>query len=233
MAVDVAKHWQTGWDKYEKDLVRLIGSYENPDVLELGGGGHPMYELDQIPSRINSYTVNDVSQAELDKLPAGYDMGCFDVCGDASAFAGRYDVIFSRFLAEHVPDGFAMHRNIWHLLKPGGVAIHLIPTMFASPFIINRLLPERLTHAMLMTFFSFREGGKFPALYSMCRGGTPQMYNAFKRIGYSETSIESYYDHFYYERITVLRQIETFVSTLASKRDWAWYSSFAVIIARK
>jgi hypothetical protein len=233
MSIDISKHWQTGFDDYEKGLNDLMSSYDQPDVLELGGGRRPMFELKDFPANLGSYTVNDISQTELDELPAGYETACFDVCGDASAFRGRYDIVFSRFLAEHVPDGFAMHKNIWDVLKPGGVSIHLIPTLFASPFVINRLFPERMTSRALLLFYPWRKGGKFPALYSMCRGGTPSMYAKFKSIGYAKTEIGNYYGHFYYDRIPVLRELDGFISSVAARRNWAAYTSYAVIVAYK
>ena len=45
-------------------------------------------------------------------------------------------------LAEHVPDGYRFHSNLFELLKPGGVAFHFMPTLYSPPFVINRLLPE-------------------------------------------------------------------------------------------
>ena len=227
------QHWETGWNDYLAMLPELIGSYASPDVLELGGGARPMWSLDEAPANLNTYTVNDIDQRELDKLPPGYQTACFDVCGDASAFSERYDVVFSRFLAEHVPDGYAMHRSVWQVLKPGGVAIHIIPTLYASPFVLNALLPERLSYKLLVKVMPFRVTGKFPAHYSMCRGDTKKMKAAFDKIGYSQTDIRTFYGHFYYDSIPGLKQIEDAFSALAARKNWSWYSSYAVIVARK
>lgn len=49
-----------------------------------------------------------------------------------------FDVVESQNVAEHVRDPEAMHHNIHAMLKPGGVAIHFFPTLFAVPFIVNR-----------------------------------------------------------------------------------------------
>lgn len=233
MKIETSRHWQTGWDDYESRLAALIDSFDKPDILELGGGGRPMWDLADVPAGVGTYTVNDFDQRELDKIDDGYHKACFDVCGDASAFAGRYDLVFSRFLAEHVPDGVAMHRNVRQVLKPGGVAIHLIPKLYASPFVVNTVLPAKLTHKMLTAFFPYRMEGKFPTHYSLCKGSTSDMRRALEEIGYSKVEVADYYGHLYYDRIPGLRQVEEGFSALAARRRWSWYSSYAVIVAFK
>jgi len=233
MKIEPAHHWQTGWDQYERRLVSLINSYDRPDVLELGGGGRPMWDLADAPANMNSYTVNDFDQRELDKISDGYSKACFDVCGDASVFAGRYDIVFSRFLAEHLPDGMAMHRNVFEVLKPGGVAIHLIPKLYASPFVLNMILPDRFAHKILVRYFPERLTGKFPAYYSFCRGDTNTMRQEIDRIGYSRTEVTAFYGHPYYDRIPGVRDIDEAFSALAASRGWSWYASYAVIVAHK
>jgi SAM-dependent methyltransferase len=218
---------------YNETLRSIISRYPQADILELGGGRWPSFQLSDLPDNLRSYTVNDISPEELSLVPEGYKTACFDVAGDASGFEGRYDVVFSRFLAEHVRDGRAMHRNIHKVLKPGGIAFHLMPTLYAFPFVINRLLPERLAEKVL-TLNPRREiSPKFPAYYSWCRGNTPAMRRLFERIGYDEVEIRNFYGHFYYETIPVLRDLESWFASLASRRQWSWCSSYAYVIARK
>ncbi|WP_262984823.1 hypothetical protein [Sphingomonas daechungensis] len=97
-----------------------------------------------------------------------------------------------------------MHRNVFNVLKPGGAAFHLIPTLFASPFVINRIFPERLSSKLLELLTPRREiSPKFPAYYSACHGDTRKMRKMFKDIGYSRVEIRNFYGHFYYEKIPV------------------------------
>jgi hypothetical protein len=235
MQIEEAKDFKHGIGKFGDYLSELVARYEGADILELGGGRRPSYRISEMPETINSYTVNDVSEAELALTDPAYGKACFDVSGDVSAFRNRYDVVFSRFLAEHVADGLAMHRNVYSLLKPGGVAFHLIPTLFASPFIANILLPETLTRQLLVKFFPYRKDAspKFPAYYSYCYGDSEKMRKAFADLGYSKVNIRNFYGHAYYDRIPVLREIEDFVSAVASKREGLQYSSFAHITAYK
>lgn len=228
------KTWLEAMQGYDDTLRSLVGQYPNADILELGGGRRPSFHLSEMPSNLKSYTVNDISEAELSLVPDGYDKACFDVSGDASAFEGRYDVVFSRFLAEHVRDGRAMHRNVHQVLKPGGVAFHLIPTLYALPFVINRLLPERIGQTLLDIFSSRRDiSPKFPAYYSQCYGDIPAMRRLFKNIGYERLEIRNFYGHFYYEEIPGLRDLEKWFSELAARRELSAFSSYAYIFAYK
>ena len=233
--IDPAQTWRASREDYFPTLVALIDQHPNADILELGGGRRPSFSLNELPASIGSYTVNDVSEAELALAPADYGKACFDVAGDASAFAGRYDVVFSRFLAEHVSDGYAMHRNVWQVLKDGGVAFHLIPTLFASPYVVNRMLPEAAGRKILGTLFPYRKdkSPKFPAYYSYCQGDTSKMRAMFERIGYSKVEIRNFYGHYYYDKVPGLRELENAFSALAARNGWSWYSSYAYILAWK
>ncbi|MEO8456149.1 MAG: class I SAM-dependent methyltransferase [Sphingomicrobium sp.] len=227
------RSWLDALQEYEATLRSIVAEYPQADLLELGGGRWPAFRQSELPDSVRSYTVNDVSEEELSRLPEGYEKACFDVTGDASAFQGRYDFVFSRFLAEHVRSGRAMHRNVYEVLKPGGAAFHLIPTLYALPFVINRLLPERLGQMALSLSPSRDISPKFPAFYSYCRSDTPLMRRMFKDIGYRRVEIRNFYGHSYYERIPGLRSLERWFSAIASQENWSWCSSYAYLIAYK
>lgn len=234
MRIEPRKHWQTAMQGYADELMSLVRNYPNANILELGGGRWPSFRVSEMPDNIGAYTVNDIDPNELAHNGPEYEKACFDVSGDSSAFKDTYDVVFSRFLAEHVADGVAMHRNVYNVLKPGGAAFHLIPTMYASPFVINRFFPERLSAKLLSLLTPRRDiSPKFPAYYSACHGDTRKMRKMFKDIGYSRVEIRNFFGHFYYEKIPVARELEQFVSSLAAKNDWSWYSSYAYITAYK
>jgi hypothetical protein len=233
-AIIHGKSWLDAMHGYDDTLRSIIARYPDADILELGGGRWPSFRLADLPDNLRSYTVNDISEEELSQVPHEYSKACFDVSGNASGFEGLYDVVFSRFLAEHVRDGRTMHHNIHKVLKSGGTAFHLIPTLYALPFVINRLLPERVGQKVLNAFSPRREiSPKFPAYYSQCFGDTPAMRRMFDEIGYEQLEIRNFYGHFYYEAIPVLRNLESWFSSLASRNQWSWCSSYAYLIARK
>jgi SAM-dependent methyltransferase len=234
MEMDNQKSWETSMLGYGDALKAIVASHPHAGILELGAGRRPSFTLEEMPSTIRSYTVNDISADELALLPPGYDQACFDVSGDASNFSDQYDVVFSRFLAEHVADGEAMHRNVYQVLREGGTAFHLIPTLYAMPFVINKFLPERLTTWVLAKFAPRRAiNPKFPAYYSMCYGNPDKMARKLAEIGYSKVEVRNFYGHFYYEKIPVLRNVHRWFSALAARREWTRLSTYAYIKAYK
>jgi SAM-dependent methyltransferase len=232
--VDLAKDWESGMLRYGDELKKLVSRFPAARILELGAGRWPSFGLAEMPDTVDSYTVNDISADELARLPCGYKKACFDVCGDAEEFSDCYDIVFSRFLAEHVPDGVAMHRNVYKVLRPGGVAFHLIPTLYALPFVLNRLAPERLTTWLLRVLSPRRAiSPKFPAHYSACYGSPDRMTAMLREIGYERVEIRTFYGHFYYEKVPVLRSLHRRFSELAADRNWHFVSSYAYITAYK
>ena len=234
MRIEPTKHWKTAMQGYEQELMALVKQYPDATVLELGGGRWPSFRVSDMPDNLKAYTVNDINPNELELAGPDYEKACFDVSGDSSAFSDRYEVVFSRFLAEHVQNGPAMHRNVYNVLKPGGTAFHLIPTLYSSPFVINKFFPEKLSSKLLEALTPRREiSPKFPAYYSACQGNTRKMQKLFKDIGYSKVEIRDFYGHFYYEKIPVVREVEDFLSGMAARNDWSWYASYAYIKASK
>jgi SAM-dependent methyltransferase len=228
------KNWETSMLGYGDQLKAIVANQQEADILELGAGRWPSFRLAEMPSSVRSYTVNDISETELALLPEGYEKACFDVSGDAANFQNSYDVVFSRFLAEHVPDGYAMHRNVYQVLKPGGVAFHLIPTLYALPFVINKYFPERLTTQILKIFSPRRAiSPKFPAHYSACFGDPAKMQALLTDIGFKKVEVRTFYGHFYYEKIPVLNGLHRRFSTLAANRNWTMLSTYAYITAYK
>ena len=234
MGIAKTKAWDTAMTGFGTELNAIVGRYADADLLELGAGRWPSFALSDMPGNVRSYTVNDVSETELARLPEGYAKACFDVSGDASKFTDTYDVVFSRFLAEHVPDGEAMHRNVFAVLRDGGTAFHLIPTLYALPFMVNKYLPETVTQRILK-FFSPRRSisPKFPAPYSACYSNPARMTEMLKTIGYREVSVRNFYGHFYYEKIPVLKPIHEKFSEFAADRNWHVFGTYAYITAVK
>lgn len=235
MPIDKDRFFPAAFGSYGSRLRELVNSYREPHVLELGGGRSPSFSPESISSSMASYTVNDISDAELSLLSPGYEKARFDVTGDVSPYAGRYDVIFSRTLAEHVKDGRAMHGNVLTLLKPGGVAFHMMPTLYSSPFVLNRLLPDtlsrRIVHAVLPRRRSVEP--KFPAHYSWCFGSREKMARMLRLLGYSDVRIRTFYGHDYYKKLPGLRELDRAFATMAAKNDWSSYGSYAHVIAYK
>lgn len=229
------KFHETAWSSYLPQLRELVSRYQAARILELGAGRWPSFRISDMPDTLASYTVNDISQSELDLAAPEYEKACFDVTGDVSQFAGQFDVVFSRSLAEHVKNGRALHRNVLELLRPGGVAFHMIPTLYAPAFVLNRLMPETLSRSILHFFFPRRrtDAPKFPAYYSWCYGNSAKMEKMLRSVGYGDVRIRNFYGTEYFESIPVVKQLAEAFSALAAKNDWSSVGSYAYIIAYK
>jgi SAM-dependent methyltransferase len=233
--IDERLFYRAAFETYPDLLKELVAGYPDAKILELGGGRDPSFALSDMPGNVATYTVNDISPSELALAGPEYDTACFDVIGDVSAFAGKYDVVFSRTLAEHVRDGRKLHENVCKLLRPGGVALHMLPTLYAAPFVINRLLPEQLSRKILLALFPRRRTAepKFPAYYSWCYGNRRKMERMLREAGFSKVDIRTFYGTSYFRAIPGIRELEHLLSAVAAKRDWSWYGSFAHVVAHK
>lgn len=235
MQNDRSNWFPYAFEDYFGRLRDLVALYPSAKILELGGGRTPSFTMAQMPGNISSYTVNDINANELELVSSEYDKACFDVTGDITSFAEQFDVVFSRQLIEHVKDGRKMHDNIISLLKPGGVAFHIAPTLYALPFVVNKLLPERISRQILYFFFPNRRSDhpKFEAYYSWCISNRRKLTYMLMKHGYDKVEISTFYGHDYYRRIPILLQLSRLVTNVVARRDWYLFGSYVHITAYK
>ncbi len=222
---------------YLDTVWKIINDEKPARIMEIGGTTSRSTSDKPIPYHVKSFTISDISAEELAHVSDEFDTLQIDACGDVSHVDQKFDLIMSKFCGEHMPDGKQFHKNMHHLLADGGTAIHLVPVLFASPFLINWLLPEGLTRKAVQLLqpqrFDKQNTGKFPAYYSLCRGSTRYMRKALADIGFSKIDVHEYYGHHYYDKLFGLRQIDNGLSRLCAKQSWAFYSSYAIIVTRK
>src|SRR5690606_13722881 len=101
----------------------------------------------------------------------------------------------------HVKDGKSYYKKLYDLLEPGGVTAHCFSTLYAFPFLVNRILPENLTDKLL-NFFNPREDRyqheKFPAYYSWSRGPSAKIIKKFEGLGFEVIEYAGFFGHGYY-----------------------------------
>lgn len=227
-----------GWDNYVRTIRHLIAYFDARQVLEIGGGRAPMFDLPELADMKVALTVNDISTTELARLPAGYLTACFDVAGNLPSEIRRdaYDLAFSRMVFEHVEDGRQAWRNLHAVLAPGGVAIAFIPTLFAFPFIVNWLIPDRLAKRIAEMLDRGRSDDTvpvFPARYSWSYSIERWLRPMLSEIGYREVMILPFYGHRYYQRFPIVRDVHAWFTRLARRKDWRIFSSYTYIVVRK
>lgn len=181
----------------QRYLVQLI--MPNSRVYEAGGGRYPVITREQKQER-NLYIVGlDLNVEELKAAPLGiYDE---TTVADLMNFQGRGDgdIIVSQMVLEHLEDNGKAFFTFQTILKPGGLALILVPCRNAAFARLNLLLPESLKRwiMLLVDPNSLKAGSGWPAHYDRC---TP---NGFRRLaeasGFEVVDLKTCYYSGYFE----------------------------------
>lgn len=232
--------WNWSWSSYKATVAALSAEYGLTRHLEIGGGRDPLFAPDEARALGLSVTLNDISAAELARAPAAFDKICCDIAAPDTMKAvapGAYDLVYSRMVMEHVRDARLLWANQHALLREGGVALAFFPTLYAPAFALNRMVPERVSSAILQRLFPDRgdegDNPKFPALYSHCYGDERKLAPMLKEIGFREVLVLPFYGYSYFWRIPVLRGVDAAFTRFVAARDWRLFTSFAYLLAVK
>ena len=220
------------------ELVRRLAS--RPDVVEVGdvgGGAGPILGREEAHSLGLAYTVMDVSATELAKAPAGYRTVVADVAADGFTPDRRYDLVLSRFVAEHIERPSVFHRNVLRMLRPGGWATHYFPTLYAPPFLFNKLVPERVSDPLLHRLAEERDDagpqGKFPAHYRWCRGPSRRQLERLRSTGFEVEDYAGFFGFGGYSPVRAVERLEDAFSALLVRRPVWWYTAYAYVLLRR
>ena len=223
------------YNNYDATLKGLVESNHCKSICEVGGGANPALPLAYVNARKLRYCLLDIAPSELDKAPAGYDKIVADISGETVPSGGPFDLVFSKMLAEHVRDARRFHRNVYELLRPGGLAFHFFPTLYALPLIANRILPESIG-TLAQRLFSPRDPvkeGKFPAYYRWCRGPNSAQIRRFEALGYVVEEYAGFFGHGYYDKIPVVRTLHHWATRFLVEHPVRWFTSVAFLILRR
>jgi SAM-dependent methyltransferase len=223
--------------RFEEYLRKLILESGATTICEIGSGRNPALNLDFVRSQSLKYMLVDASESELEKADPEYSKMVADITDEDFEPLDRYDLVFSRMLAEHVRDPEAFHRNVHSSLLRGGLAVHFFPTLYALPFLVNRLLPEALSEWILQRGWPERSRGgdrpKFPARYGWCYGPTRKQLERFTRIGYEVEEYVGFFGHGYYDRIKPLRALSRRATSYWLAHPNAHLTSYAYVVLRR
>jgi SAM-dependent methyltransferase len=223
--------------RYDDLLVELARRNGVKVVAELGGGANPIVANADAWGFVPGRVVFDISAEELSKAEGNVEKRVVDLCQPVSGGRASYDMVFSKMLCEHLPDAHAFHQNCFNLLRSGGLAVHLFPTLFAAPFVVNRLLPENLTRSIVRRVQPGRlddpKLGKFPAHYRWCTGPIHRTLRRYQSIGFEVEEWNGGFGHTYYNRIPLLDAAERAKSNFLIRHPVASLTSFAMVVLRK
>jgi len=224
------------WAGYDQLIMETIEKHALKKVCDLGGGANPVLSSDYVQQRGIEYTVLDICKEELDKVPVAYTKVVHDIMSSEIPPCGPFDLILTKMLAEHIPDGEIFHKNIYKMLRKGGIAVHFFPTLYALPFLLNRWSPEWMGRALLKVLAprDRYQHDKFPARYSWCRGPTRSMQRRLEKLGYEIIEFWGLYGHRgYYLRIPFMVKVHDLIVTLLLKHPTPVLTSYAYIVLRK
>ena len=208
------------WEHYQpvvKALSRRLGLRR---LCEIGGGRNPLLSLEDVRALGASYAVNDISAGELALVPDGFATACFDVAGDRAALpkAQSFDLVFSRMV-------FGRRR------------LCLQSHLYSLPFVVNRLVPEWLSSAMVDRLYPHRDRNgiapQFKAYYDHCVSREATVRAMLEGSGFAECAVIPFWGHDYYRGLPVLRNVAARLSALAQRHDVRLLTSYAFVLARK
>jgi SAM-dependent methyltransferase len=118
---------------------------EGTSVLDVGSGARPALPPDMRPASC-SYVGLDVSAAELERAGAGaYDeVHVVDVRERVEALEGRFDLVVSWQVLEHVKPLDIVLENLRSYLRPGGLMVAQLSGKFSVYALIASVVPARL-----------------------------------------------------------------------------------------
>lgn len=210
---------------------------------DVGGGANPIVSSRKIGQLGLEYVILDDSAEELAKAPLGYqtfNASVLDPAGVSELLSerGAFDVVTSRWAAEHMPDGRAFHQQVFDMLKPGGAAVHLFPTLYSPVFLLNRILPTDLSGALLER--GSRGGrsdsgrhAKFRSYYSWCRGPGSRQRARLQSVGFTIERYIGFFGHGYYRRVKPIDRLHRAVTDVLLAHPLASMTSFALVVLRR
>src|SRR5205085_2378416 len=124
-----------GWGGAPVLFQSLIEKYSARCILEIGSGANPTLLPEYVRSKGLAYVTSDLSCEELAKADSAFERLVIDMSapGFDPALTGRFDLVCSRMVNEHIQDGRQYHRNIYQLLRPGGISVHCFSALGALP----------------------------------------------------------------------------------------------------
>ncbi|MDZ7625645.1 MAG: methyltransferase domain-containing protein [Ignavibacteriaceae bacterium] len=208
-----------GWEKTESFVQELILKNSLKSILEIGAGANPTINPSFINEHNLNYTISDLDDNELQKADKVYDKLVADFSSVEFNLSKKFDLVFSRMVGEHISNAETFHQNIFKTLNKGGLSFHCFSTLYALPFLVNKISPDQLSDYLLTKIAprDKHQHGKFKAHYDWCRGPSKKMINRFENIGYEIVEYIGYFGHNYYKKNPLLNKAEKIKSELLKK----------------
>ncbi len=155
--------------RLEFDRRARAATFEGCSILDVGAGRRPTFDPDDRPLG-TSYVGLDASAAELAKAPAGsYAESCAADVGVAQPeLFGRFDLVVSWQVLEHVRPLSRALANMRLYLKPGGRLVAQLSGRYAAYALLNRWISHDVGGPVVAKVMRREPDSVFPAYYDGC-----------------------------------------------------------------
>jgi SAM-dependent methyltransferase len=184
--------------EYERTVAKLIDELPaRAMVLDVGGGKSCPFAKHPNGTDKSTIVAVDISEEEIKYNHDVSGKVVADMVNGPPFRPSSVGLITSRSVLEHMTDVRRFTSGSRQILKPGAYFVHLFPAKFAVFALVNILLPNRASKALVHFFHPASRGlCGFPAVYDKC------YYSAIQRLlvenGFESIRIEvSYYQSRY------------------------------------
>lgn len=138
-------------------------------ILDVGAGRSPILPRSHRPSE-TVYVGLDVAAGELSAAgPEAYDEVIVgDITDQQPGLEGRFDLIVSWQVLEHVSDARRALTNMHAYLKPGGRMVSQLSGRFAAFALLARMIPYSVSRRLMSSLIDSEPVEKFPTRYNGC-----------------------------------------------------------------
>ncbi len=217
-----------GFPSYQDELRKRIATNlaeRSGDVLEIGGIDRPFL------SKNDGYRYVGM---DIEDKPRCYDVyDRFVVQSVEDPIDGKYDVVMSITLLEHVRNNDASILNIFEALRPGCETHHYVPGKGHPYALALRLVgPEWQKRLIRILRPKAAAVTGYPTFFHRCT--SEDMANLFEGIGFEDVQVTNYYranDYFafFFPAFVAVTAFENICKAL----DWTYFASVFVITGRK
>ncbi|GMV94425.1 MAG: hypothetical protein AMXMBFR82_42030 [Candidatus Hydrogenedentota bacterium] len=153
-------------DLYVDRVAERMNAAPGQTVVDVGGGKSCRFAHRRDPRLGTRIICVDVAEAEMAPNQDVDEKRVGDIMQGLPFDDGTVDLVVSRSVLEHLESQEQFADAAYRALKPGGYSIHFFPCKFAPFAVINQLLPNRVSKALLHGIFEGKEGILgFPACY--------------------------------------------------------------------
>jgi len=217
-----------------RGLIERMAAVRPIRVLEIGAGRSPLFDPATLPAGV-TYVIQDVIAEELELCPYAVERACFDACGPVPDLA-PVDLVLSRMVAEHLPDAAGFYRLQAAVMTPGALYLHLHPTLFAFPFLLNYMLPSAVAEWIVETLYPHRRADGqepvFPAHYNWCTGLEREL-DRRRALGFDRAERIRLFRHGYYVGLPPLDRLQRRWAAFACAQNWNLFTAYAVDYGRR